>query len=64
MDEHTKDELFARARTLRAEIRQVFLDAEYWNRLNPTKVPIDVDPDGKLQDVLNALDKMLGDVPA
>ena len=50
-----------RARTMRAEIAQIFADAEHWNRVSvPRKGgAIDPDPDGKLKRLADSLDKML-----
>lgn len=43
-----RGEWLARAHAVLAEIRQIFLDAEHWNRLHPEEEPIDPDPDDVL----------------
>lgn len=52
---HALQSLLARAQRIRAEINQIFLDAEHWNRLHPHETPIDPDPDGGLRRTLAAL---------
>ena len=53
--------IIARARNTRAEIAQIFADADHWNRLHvPWKgKPIDPDPDGQLKRIADGLDRML-----
>lgn len=46
---------------MRADIAQVFADAEHWNSVHvPWKgKPIDPDPDGQLMRIAEAIDRML-----
>lgn len=48
-----------RAKKISAEIGQIFTDADAWNRLHPSKVPIDPDPDGQLAAIKRSLDGMI-----
>lgn len=52
-------ELIDRARRIRSDIEQVFIDVEYWNRIHPEHDPIDPDPDGQLGRWAKAIDEML-----
>lgn len=47
-----------RAKALREEIQQYFLDVEYWNNnvRKEHEAPIDPDPDGKLVGMLKAIE--------
>lgn len=56
-------DLIARARALRSEIKQIFADAEHWNRMHTRQVPIDPDPDGELRRILNGLERTLSGEP-
>lgn len=40
--------MVARMRKLKAEVDQVFIDAEHWSRINPEQEPLNPDPDGSL----------------
>jgi hypothetical protein len=51
--------IIGRARQLRAEIDQIFVDAEYWNSEHPNDQPIDPDPDGRLRSIADGIDAML-----
>ncbi len=56
-----RKELIARARRIRQEIKQIFIDAEHWNNFvrSPFELPIDPDSDGELARWAKALDRML-----
>lgn len=54
----TRDELIAEAQRIHDEIKQMFVDAEYWNNLHPDH-PIDPDPDGFLKHMLEVIGGML-----
>ena len=45
-----RKELIARARRIRQEIKQIFIDAEHWNNFvrSPFELPIDPDSDGSV----------------
>jgi hypothetical protein len=51
-----------RAIHLRSEIKQIFLDADHWNRSvrNPNEELINPDPQGDLKDILVALERFIG----
>ena len=53
-----RDHLLARREVLRAEILQVFADAEHWNRVHPDDEQIDADPDGEFAALLQRLQGM------
>jgi hypothetical protein len=53
----TKALMLERAKEIRREISQIFLDAESWNSLHPHEEPIDADPDGELSYALAELQK-------
>ena len=55
----TRKSFFVRARKLKAEIEQQFLDADHWNRSHPEEEPIDIDPDGALRSCLAYCDGIL-----
>ncbi len=55
----TRDGLVTRARTLHAEIAQIFLDAEHWNSMHGAEESIDPDPVGELARIQAGLDRML-----
>ncbi|MBP7527124.1 MAG: hypothetical protein KA801_04330 [Syntrophorhabdaceae bacterium] len=55
----TRAEILADAAHLRAEILEIFLDAEHWNNVHPDELSIDPDPDGELNAIVKAVDKML-----
>lgn len=59
--EHTRESLVARAKYLKSEIEQIFLDAEHWNNAvrKPHEELIDPDPQGELKQLLNGLNVML-----
>lgn len=46
---------------LRAEVQQIFTDAESWNEFarKPDEEPIDPDPFGELKRLLSAIDELL-----
>jgi hypothetical protein len=48
-----------RAKKLRAEIEQTFLDADHWNRTHADQPPIEADPDGQLRQIASGLDSFL-----
>lgn len=54
-------ELIERAKKLRAEIEQIFIDTQHWNSRNaPWKGPaIDPDPDGELRRLADGLDQTI-----
>ena len=51
--------VISRARKLKAEIEQTFLDANHWNILHPYEASIDADPYGQLAAIKAGIDKML-----
>jgi hypothetical protein len=55
--------ILTRARTARAEIAQLFIDAAAWNDLGrtPLEPPLDPDPDGSLRRMAANLDRLLED---
>lgn len=55
----TRAQVIAEAVRIRGEIAQLFLDTEHWNSVNPTKTPIDPDPDGTLKRMAAGIDKGL-----
>lgn len=55
----SREIIIARAKHLRGEIEQMFIDAAHWNSINPDKPPVDPDPDGKMRQIADGLDKML-----
>jgi hypothetical protein len=55
----TRTVIVGRARQLRAEIDQIFKDADYWNAAHPNDPPIDPDPDGRLKAIAKGIDTML-----
>lgn len=56
--------LHLRSMRLAEECQAIFDDADHWNREHPEEEPIDVDPDGKLRETLQAaLDTMLATQP-
>ena len=59
LDAHERALLVNRARLMRAQIEQIFNDADHWNRSNPTEQPIDADPDGELRQTADELDEFL-----
>ncbi len=50
----TPEKMLARIDSQRAEIRQIFRDLDYWNRMvrRENEPPIDPDPDGGLAECL------------
>lgn len=52
-------ELFQRMRRHRAEVEQIFIDVEHWNRIHPDEEPLDPDPDGTMRRIADAYDKAL-----
>ena len=56
----TREQLIATAREQREEIKQYFRDVQYWNATRGKAAGmIDADPDGTMNRLLAALDKML-----
>jgi len=55
---YLRSSLIERTKQLRDEIKQLFLDAEHWNRLHPDEV-IDPDPDGELAKLHQQLEEAL-----
>lgn len=53
------EDIIKRAEVLRAEISQIFLDADHWNEARTVFEKIDPDPDGTLKNLANKLDTML-----
>lgn len=55
-------EILNRMKKLRAEILQLFVDADVWNTVyrKPDERIIDPDPDGKLKRLADALEKSIG----
>jgi hypothetical protein len=52
----TRQEIIEDGRRIVAEIRQIFADAEHWNRLHPEEEQrIDPDPHGTLRELLRRL---------
>lgn len=41
------------------DIKQMFVDAKYWNELHPNEEPIDPDPDGELGRWKRRMDSLL-----
>ncbi|MGE0363026.1 MAG: hypothetical protein AB7R67_20095 [Vicinamibacterales bacterium] len=58
-----RHEILAEARRIRAEIEQIFIDAEHWNRIHPSEEPIHPDPDGRLRRLAKGIDQMLASDP-
>lgn len=56
-----RESFFRRAKRIKADIEQMFLDCDHWNRHVRVKSedPIDPDPDGALQSALAYLDGVL-----
>jgi hypothetical protein len=48
----TRLQIIDDGRRIITEIRQIFLDAEHWNRLHPDEEPLDPDPQGELRALL------------
>ncbi|OPY78316.1 MAG: hypothetical protein A4E65_02339 [Syntrophorhabdus sp. PtaU1.Bin153] len=44
------------AKTLLAEIKQIFLDADHWNNIHPNEEPINPDEDGFLHHIAEILE--------
>jgi hypothetical protein len=55
----TREQVIERARRLREDVASVFEAAANWNLANPDQPPIDPDQDGRLRQMLDALDEML-----
>lgn len=55
----TREQVLERARRLRDDVASVFEAASNWNLANPDQPPIDPDQDGRLRQMLDALDEML-----
>lgn len=60
--EEQRVQLIRRAHGHKAEILQIYRDAERWNRLHPAEVPIDPNPDGDLLRSLLACERVLVDL--
>lgn len=60
-DRRERDRLVGNALRLRDEIRQIFIDVASWNDnvRAPGEDPIDPDPDGSLQRILDGIDASL-----
>ena len=59
LDAHNRALLLEQVRMTRAEIEQIFMDAEHWNRMHPNEAKIDVDSDGTLRQTADDLDALL-----
>lgn len=46
-------------RRVRANMQQLFVDVEHWNRTHPHETPIDADPDGQMRRFITSIDYML-----
>jgi hypothetical protein len=53
----TRQQLIDEAKRLSAELGQIFLDVEHWNRIHPEETPIDPDPEGELGRMKKSLDR-------
>lgn len=54
-----REELINRAKKQRAEILQLFSDAEHWNNTHTVFERVDPDPDGQLKRILSGLNQCL-----
>jgi hypothetical protein len=57
--EKSRQAIIKKARNIRKEIAQIFLDAEHWNNTHRNEEPINPDPDGRLKRMGQGLDAML-----
>jgi hypothetical protein len=57
--EKPRQAIIKKARNIRKEIAQIFLDAEHWNGTHPNEEPINPDPDGQLKRMTQGLDATL-----
>lgn len=57
----TRQQIISNAVNLKAEIDQLFIDADYWNKnvRKASEKDIDPDPDGQMCKTWHALDDML-----
>jgi hypothetical protein len=51
----TRQQIIDDGRRIITEIRQIFADAEHWNRVHPEEEPIEPDPHGTLAELLRRL---------
>ena len=51
----TREEIIIEASRIRAEIRQIFIDAAAWNVKHPEAKPINPDPKGELKMLFKSL---------
>lgn len=58
-EKHQRGILLANMRHFRAEVEQIFTDADYWNRAHPNEIPIDADPGGELRRIIDGIDEAL-----
>ena len=58
-DRHQRGMILANFRRMRADIEQIFLDINHWNRRHPDEDPIDPDPDGTLRQLADEIDALL-----
>jgi hypothetical protein len=59
-----REQIVAAARKQHAEIAQLFLDVEQYNRVHPDQPAIDPDPDGLLRRLYDGLGRFLADEDA
>jgi RNA polymerase-binding transcription factor DksA len=57
----TRSQIVSRAKQQLAEVQQIFIDENHWNRCvrKADEAMIDCDPDGQLKRIRAALEKML-----
>ncbi len=53
--------ILVRAKAQRAEIKQLFLDVDHWNRTHPGEEPLEADPRGDLARLLEWLEKLIAE---
>ena len=58
-ERHQRGMILANFRLLRADVEQIFRDADHWNRTHPDEDPIDPDPDGTLRQLADEIDALL-----
>jgi hypothetical protein len=59
----TRSAIVGRAVYIKSEIEQIFRDCSIWNATHLNEPPINCDPDGKLQAIIDGIIKMLAAEP-
>ena len=58
-ERHQRGMIVANCRLLRADVEQIFRDADHWNRTHPDEDAIDPDADGMLRQLADEIDALL-----